>query len=170
MDLLTAHTHHLELQVIAALPPISIFYISSPHLLSLFPARCVFISRSLARDSNNGVPLASRARSSYHSHPCRTLVNYQLKTIAPSFISLPCRAQLHCQPSTDSLNWPGVPAIQPRGGPNRKHRLYQFFYCYGRFPSNSPDPCRVYRPLPSNAFSFLRSLHSNGTRRYIVPS
>jgi hypothetical protein len=37
------------------------------------------------------------------------------------------------------LSRPGI-LIQPRCGPNRKHRMQKFFYwCYGRLPSDSLD-------------------------------
>jgi hypothetical protein len=62
LDLLTAHTRHLELQVITVLSPISILYKSPQHPLSLFPAGCVFISRSLATTSNSGDSSASHAQ------------------------------------------------------------------------------------------------------------
>jgi hypothetical protein len=54
MDLLTTYIHHSELQVITAPPLISTLYRSSQHLLSLFPARCVFNRRCLTTDSNSG--------------------------------------------------------------------------------------------------------------------
>jgi hypothetical protein len=43
-------------------------------------------------------------------------------------------------PQLNSVSQPGLLAIQPRGGPNRKHHLQQFFYCcYGRLPSDSSE-------------------------------
>jgi hypothetical protein len=62
MDLLTTYTPHSELQVITALSLISTFYKSPQHPLSLFPARCVFKSRSLPTASNVGDSSASRAQ------------------------------------------------------------------------------------------------------------
>jgi hypothetical protein len=47
MDLFTTYSHHSELQVITALSLISTNHKSPQHTLSLFPACCVFISRSL---------------------------------------------------------------------------------------------------------------------------
>jgi hypothetical protein len=53
---------HSELQVIIALSLISTLYKSPQHLLSNFPACCVFTSRSLVTASNSGDSSASRAQ------------------------------------------------------------------------------------------------------------
>jgi hypothetical protein len=46
---------------------------------------------------------------------------------------------------TELLSRPGVLAIWPRGGLNRKHRPKQSLYCcYGRLPSDSPDIVDVF--------------------------
>jgi hypothetical protein len=64
---------------------------------------------------------------------------------------------------------PGILAIYPWGGPNRKYRLKQSFCCHGRLPSNSSDIVEnFYLPSPSNACSFSRSLRSNGTTRFSI--
>jgi hypothetical protein len=105
MDLLTIYTHHSELQVINSA-------IANLHTLQNtttpakpFPACCVFNSRSLATDSDSGDFSASRGyvitarRISHnwtlHSRPYRTPLNWSPTTIAPSLLSLPCRAQLN---------------------------------------------------------------------------
>jgi hypothetical protein len=54
MDLLTTYTHDSEVQVITAPPLISTIHKSSQHPLSIFPACCIFTSRSLATASNSG--------------------------------------------------------------------------------------------------------------------
>jgi hypothetical protein len=62
MDLLSTYTHHSELQVTTALSLISTIHKSPKHLLSLFPACCVFIGRSLAMAYNSGDSSASSAQ------------------------------------------------------------------------------------------------------------
>jgi hypothetical protein len=48
-------------------------------------------------------------------------------------------------PHGSALNWPGVLAIQPRGSPNRKHRLQLSLYRrYWRVPRYSPDIVDVF--------------------------
>jgi hypothetical protein len=59
MDLLTICIHHWELQAITTPSLISTLYKSPHHLLNLFPACCVFHSRSLAAASNSGDSSAS---------------------------------------------------------------------------------------------------------------
>jgi hypothetical protein len=61
IDLLTTYTYDSELQVITAPPLISTIRKSPQHPLSLFPARYIFISRSLATASYSGDSSASRA-------------------------------------------------------------------------------------------------------------
>jgi hypothetical protein len=41
-------------------------------------------------------------------------------------------SQLNSLPSllNYQLSWPGILVIETRGGPNRKHRLQQYFYCW----------------------------------------
>jgi hypothetical protein len=44
-----------------------------------------------------------------------------------------------------SICWPGVLAIDPRGGPNIKDRFQQFlYYCYGWLPNDSSDIVDVF--------------------------
>jgi hypothetical protein len=89
---------------------------------TLFSACCVFNNHSLATASNSGDSSSSRA----HVVSVRRIVrNWTVNsTIAPSLLSLPCRAQLNCQASMThsltnhftSLNWtalsrPGVLAL-----------------------------------------------------------
>jgi hypothetical protein len=54
LDLLTTFIHHWELQAITAPLLISTIHKSKQQPLSLFPACCVFNSRSLATVSNSG--------------------------------------------------------------------------------------------------------------------
>jgi hypothetical protein len=44
----------------------------------------------------------------------------------------------------NSAQWPGVLVIQTRGGPNRKHRFQQFFYCFEWLPSDNLDTVDVF--------------------------
>jgi hypothetical protein len=67
MALLITYTHHTEQQVITALSLISKLNKSLHHPLSLFPACCIFISRSLATVSNSGDSSASLAQVLFHS-------------------------------------------------------------------------------------------------------
>jgi hypothetical protein len=62
LDLLTTYTQHSELQILTELSFISTLHKSLQHPLSLFPACCAFISRSLATDYNSGDSSASRAQ------------------------------------------------------------------------------------------------------------
>jgi hypothetical protein len=105
--------HHSELQAITVVSLISTLYKSPQHLLSLFPACCVFKSSSLATASNNG----DASASSTHvvtvrqiSHNWTLFFTAGLSTLnwtgLPSLLSLPHRAQLSCQLSTDLSHWP----------------------------------------------------------------
>jgi hypothetical protein len=87
-------THQSEIQVITALSLSSTIHRSPHHPLSLFPACRVFNSRFLATASRAHVVTIRRISRNW------TLVN---STIAPSLLSLECRAQLNCQPSTNSF-------------------------------------------------------------------
>jgi hypothetical protein len=82
MDLPNTYTHHSELQVITAPPLISTLYKSPLHPLTLFPACCVFISRSLPAASNRGDSSASRAQVLSSQPPVQNstlnIVNWQL--------------------------------------------------------------------------------------------
>jgi hypothetical protein len=107
-----------------------------------FPACCVFNSRSLATASNGGDSSAPRAQVFPVQPPVQK--SCQLSTL----LSLPCRAQLRCQHSTDSLpsllnylrlpilNWLVAPIAFPittLHGPTRKLRFQQFLCrCYRR--------------------------------------
>jgi hypothetical protein len=79
-------------------------HISPQHPLGVFPACLVFNSRSLWKASNSGdsssFVLASLLSGEYPTTKLSTVNS----TIAPSPLSLPCRAQLNCQ----SLNWLGL--------------------------------------------------------------
>jgi hypothetical protein len=73
------------------------------RLLSLFPASCIFDNHSLAVASNSGNSSASCAHViTVQQISCNwILVNCQLNC-STIFLSLPCRARLDCQPSS---NW-----------------------------------------------------------------
>jgi hypothetical protein len=62
MNLLTTYTDDSELPAITAPPLISIIHKSPQHPLSLFPACCIFTSRSLATASNSVESSVSRAQ------------------------------------------------------------------------------------------------------------
>jgi hypothetical protein len=135
LDLLTTLQHDSELQAITALPLISTIH-SSQHPLSLFqpdvPTTAVPWQRLLTVD----ILQLPTPRFSCHSRPCRTLCQL------PNLLSLRCRAQLHCQPSTDSLpsllNYPcraqlhsalpnlNYSFITTRHGPNRPLLLLEY--------------------------------------------
>jgi hypothetical protein len=119
MDLLTTCTHHSELQVITTLSLIFALHKSPQHLLSLFQPAI----------SSPAVPwqllLTVEILQLMHSAPLFTAARAELlptikSTIAPSLLSLPCRAQLNSQPST-KWNAPIVFFINPRRGPHQKH-------------------------------------------------
>jgi hypothetical protein len=61
MDLLATYIHHSELQVITALSPLLTLYTLLQYPLSLIPAHCIFICRSLAKVSNRKDSWASRS-------------------------------------------------------------------------------------------------------------
>jgi hypothetical protein len=63
--------------------------------------------------------------------------------------------------------WYGAPCLEPRGRLNRKHRFQQFFCCYERLPSDSPDIVDVFTGRYQATY-FLLSLQSNGTTRYVI--
>jgi hypothetical protein len=62
MNLLITYTHYSELKAITAPPLIYRIHKSPQHLLSIFPACCVFIGRSLATASNSGDSSTSRVQ------------------------------------------------------------------------------------------------------------
>jgi hypothetical protein len=109
LNLFTTCIHRSELHVITALSIISTSNTSLQHPLSLPPDCCVFNSCSLAMASNNGY---SSASSAHVVTVRRIFCNWTLSTVnwttAPSLLSLPCTAQLNCQPSN---NW--VPGWWP---------------------------------------------------------
>jgi hypothetical protein len=78
----------------------------------LFPTCCVFISRSLTTASNSGNSSASRSQD---------LLSTVNSTTAPSLLSLPCRAQLNRQPSTNWIS-PVLFFVTILHGPHRKCR------------------------------------------------
>jgi hypothetical protein len=98
----------------------------------LFPAFCVFTSSSLATASNSEDSSVSRPQVLSSQPPV------QNSCLLSTLLSLPCRTQPHCQPSTDSLpcllnyslSWPGALVTFPRDGPNSKHSFQQFLYCF----------------------------------------
>jgi hypothetical protein len=91
--------------IITASLLISTIHRSTQHLLSRFPACCVF-SRSLATALTVEI-LELPALTSLLSceYPATELMSTVNLIIAPSLLSLPCRAQLNCKHSTD--NWTG---------------------------------------------------------------
>jgi hypothetical protein len=97
MDLLTTYTNHSEIQVISALSLICTIHRSSQHI-----ACRVFSSHSLATASNSGDSSASHAQvlpvQRISSNRTLSIIN---SAITLSVLSLPCRAQLNCQPPTE---------------------------------------------------------------------
>jgi hypothetical protein len=118
IDLLTTYTHNSELQVITALLVISTLYKLSHHSLSLFPACCSFIIRSITTATNSGGSLVSSPQVLLWQPPVQ---NSTHSTRAPFFSPL-CRAHLNCQPSTE-LVVPVLFFITTLHGPNRKHNF-----------------------------------------------
>jgi hypothetical protein len=107
LDLLTSCTHNSKPQVITAFSLIYTIYKSPQHPLSLFPARCVFNSRSLATASISGYFSASHDQVlPVQRIPLKWTLSIMNSTIAPSHLSLPCRAWLSCQPSTELTHQP----------------------------------------------------------------
>jgi hypothetical protein len=97
LDLLTTRTHHSELQVITAPSLISTLY-KSLHPKS---PQFTFTNRFLLTDLNNeGSPasvLTSLLTGEYLTTELLSTVN---SSVAPSLLSLPCRARLNRRPST----------------------------------------------------------------------
>jgi hypothetical protein len=98
LDLLITCTYHSKLQVITGPLVISTVHKTPQHPLSLFQPAV----SSPAVPSQRLLPMEilqlPALRFSCHIRPCRALVN---STIAPSLLSLPCRARLKCHPSTE---------------------------------------------------------------------
>jgi hypothetical protein len=113
VGLLTTCTHVSELQVSTALSLIYTFYKSPQHPLSRFPACCVN-SRFLVTDIKQWRFFSFSLSGPSFKTPQNWLptINW---TIAPSLLSLSCRAQ---------LNWisPILAFIITLHGPHRKHR------------------------------------------------
>jgi hypothetical protein len=93
--------HNSELQVITAPPMSSTFYSSLQYPLSIFQLSVSSTAVPWQRLLTVEIFHLAALRSSCHSCQCRTLVNslnWQLptinSTIAPSLLSLTCRAQL----------------------------------------------------------------------------
>jgi hypothetical protein len=129
LDILITYTRHLELQVTTALSLISTLHkVLQPACLDQpFPS-----NGFNSGDSSNSV-LTSLLSGQYPSTELLSTVNSSLR-------GLPYRHQLNCQTSTIFISRPGVLAIYPQGGPNRKHHLQQSPYCcHGLLPSDSPD-------------------------------
>jgi hypothetical protein len=124
--LLTTYTQDSELQEITAPLLISTIHKSPQHPLRLFPAYCVFNSRSLVMASNSGDPSASRA------HIITVWRISRNWTGSPSLLNLPCRAQLNSltHQSSTSLH---LTALSSAGlGPS--------LYSLGRTQQKTPPP------------------------------
>jgi hypothetical protein len=98
MDLLTTSAHHSELQIITALSLSSTIH-KSLHVKSS-PECIVFKSRFLGTASNSGDSSASRAQVVLAQLPVQDSCQLSNPAIAPPLLSLPCGAQLNCQPSS----------------------------------------------------------------------
>jgi hypothetical protein len=83
LDLLTTYTHHSELHVTTALPLISTLYKSPQHPLSLFPTRCVCISRFLVTALTMEILQLRAFRLYLRSLPCRTQLSTNWQPTAP---------------------------------------------------------------------------------------
>jgi hypothetical protein len=97
------HTlHRSELQVITVPLLISTIHRLPQNPLSLFPACCVFNSRSLATALTVEI-LQFLAHTSLLSgeYPSTELLSTVDSTMVSSFLSLPCKAPLYCQPSPE---------------------------------------------------------------------
>jgi hypothetical protein len=176
MNLLTPYTHHSELQVITALLVISTLCKTPQYPLSLFPACLVFISRSPATASNSDNSSVSRSQVLFKAVRAELLSTVN-STIAPSLLSLPCRAQLNCQPSTVNFITRLTLLMTFRHEPHRKPR----FHCYWitiplPLPSNSrctavpfevPAQQRVYRGVDAavKIWSRIREVLSSNLGR-----
>jgi hypothetical protein len=85
-----------------------------------FSACCVLTNRSLMTASNSEYSSASRAQVILSLTPVQNSLSIFNSSVAPSLLSLSCRAQLNCQTSTDS-NAPVLFCIITSHGPHRKH-------------------------------------------------
>jgi hypothetical protein len=111
LDLLTTYIHHSELLVYSATARI---HRSPQHPLCLFPACCVFSSPFYQRLLTVEIlELPAVMLLLCSKYPTTELLSTVNSTIAPSLLSLPCRVQHNCQPSTKlsltnhftQLNW-----------------------------------------------------------------
>jgi hypothetical protein len=101
MDLLTTYIHHSELQVITA-PLVITIHRTPQHLLSLFPACCVFNSRSLATDSNIG----DSATSSAHIVTLRRISrNWTLVICQLNYSAISSQPSLQSSTQLPTLSW-----------------------------------------------------------------
>jgi hypothetical protein len=99
LDLLTTCIHHSELHLITAPLLISTIHRSPHHSLSLFqPAvsSTAVPSRRLLTVEILQLPALMSLLSG--EYPATELLSTVNLTIAPSLLSLPCRARLNCQP------------------------------------------------------------------------
>jgi hypothetical protein len=125
-------------------------YKSPQHPLSLFPACCVFTSRSLATVSVEILRLPA-LRNSCHSRPCRNVANCQLK-----YSAISSQPPLKSSNELSTLNWtrtaPIVFFITPRPGPHGKHHSSTVAFMFGNVFT---------KPLVRNGSQFIRLLHGN---------
>jgi hypothetical protein len=139
LHLLTTYTNNSELQVITAPSLISTLYKSPQYTLSLFPARCVFTSRSLVTACDSG-DSSDSARKSF------------LNGGSP-----PTDSFLHRLRNRTDTVAPVVFLITPRHGPRREHRSFSH--------ANRCSGNVFAEPLPSSGRLFLlikNQVHSNG--------
>jgi hypothetical protein len=125
------------------------------------PACCVLNNRSLATASNSRDSSASRTQVLLSQPPVLNSLNSFNSTVAPSILSLPCRAQLHCQLSTlnHQLSRPGGPRYIAPGRTQQKTL----------FSNNPSIIVGVFTyPLPRNGRLLIRLLCSNSCTRYIM--
>jgi hypothetical protein len=107
MHLLTTYSHHSELQVITALSQISTINRSPQHSLSDFPACCQFNSRFLATLLKVEIlQLPALTSLLPGEYPATELLSTVNPSISTSLLSLPCRARLNCQLSTELSHLP----------------------------------------------------------------
>jgi hypothetical protein len=123
MDLLTTYTRHSELQVIAALSLISIIQKSPQHPLSLSPACCVLISRSLAMASISGDSSASHAQVLASQPPVQNSTGLTTDRLAAISHQLPGFLFTSWHLTYWTTNWvtPIVFKITPQHKSCRKH-------------------------------------------------
>jgi hypothetical protein len=126
MDLSNTNKHHSELPAITSSSLISTLYKSPQHQLSLFPACCVFISRSPAKASNSEDPSASRAQVISSQSPVQySTINCQLinSQAGGHFTPTSCLLFTDWLAVTTHCQLTRVFKITPVHGPSRKHRF-----------------------------------------------